>query len=142
MKAKFSSLFTLLLTIVLSFCFFSCKLTGEADASLISSTNTQVVIKVEKVYGETSLLSAMESLQEKGELTFKTSGTMLSELNGVANPADFSSCWMLYTSDAEMSNQAWGTLEYNGKVLGSAILGADSLVIAEGEIYVWFYQTF
>ena len=140
MKRKLYSFFTLLLT--LSLCFFSCKLTGEAVVSVENSTPTQIVIKVEKVYGNTTLFDAMETLQKQGELTFKRSGTMLSELNGVANPIDFSACWLLYTSDREMSNDAWGTIDYNGETLGSAILGADSLLVLEGEIYVWQYQTF
>ena len=127
---------------MLSLCFFSCKLTGEAVVSVENSTPTQIVIKVEKVYSNTTLFDAMETLQKQGELTFKRSGTMLSELNGVANPIDFSACWLLYTSDREMSNDAWGTIDYNGETLGSAILGADSLLVLEGEIYVWEYQTF
>lgn len=142
MKRKLYSFFALLLTLALSLCFFSCKLTGEAVVSVENSTPTQVVIKVEKVYGNTTLFDAMETLQKQGELTFKRSGTMLSELNGVANPIDFSACWMLYTSDREMSNDAWGTIDYNGETLGSAIVGADSLLVLEGEIYVWEYQTF
>ena len=140
MKRKLYSFFTLLL--MLSLCFFSCKLTGEAVVSVENSTPTQIVIKVEKVYSNTTLFDAMETLQKQGELTFKRSGTMLSELNGVANPIDFSACWLLYTSDREMSNDAWGTIDYNGETLGSAILGADSLLVLEGEIYVWEYQTF
>lgn len=142
MKRKFYSFFTLLLAIAFSLCLFSCKLTGEAKVTLVTSTPNQVAIQVEKVYGETTLLNAMETLRKKGELDFKTSGTMISEINGVANPADFSSCWLLYTSDGEMSNDSWGTMDYNGQTLGSAILGADSLPLCEGELYVWSYQTF
>ena len=55
---------------------------------------------------------------------------------------DFSHCWMLYTSDGEMSNAAWGEIEYNGEKLGSAVLGADALPVLEGQVYVWYYQAF
>ena len=49
---------------------------------------------------------------------------------------------MLYTSDAELSNTAWGEVEYNGAKLGGAIVGAGELPVAEGQIYVWSYQGF
>ena len=89
-----------------------------------------------------TVMDCMEFLQAKGEISYKLSGTMVTELNGKANAADFSGCWMLYTSDAEMSNAEWGTVEYEGKTLGSAILGADALTVTAGEIYIWEYVIF
>ena len=92
--------------------------------------------------GEENLMSVMEELQADGLMNFTVQAGMVTSINGKANPADFSSCWMLYTSDAEMSNSAWGEIDYNGEKLGSAVLGADSLPVVEGEVYVWYYQAF
>ena len=33
-------------------------------------------------------------------------------------------------------------IEYNGKTLGSAIVGAEALDVMAGEIYVWEYVAF
>jgi hypothetical protein len=49
---------------------------------------------------------------------------------------------MLYTSDTEMSSAKWGTIEYDGKTLASAIVGADTLTVVSGAVYIWEYQTF
>ena len=106
------------------------------------TTADMVVIRVRKTEGEETLMSVMEELQADGAMNFTVQSGMVTSINGKANPADFSSCWMLYTSDTEMSNTAWGEIDYNGGKLGSAVLGADALPVAEGEIYVWYYQSF
>jgi hypothetical protein len=49
---------------------------------------------------------------------------------------------MLYTSDAENSNSAWGTVEYDGKEYGSAVSGAETLKIKADQLYIWVYQSF
>ena len=84
----------------------------------------------------------MEMLREDGKIEFAISGGMVTEINGKANTADFSSCWMLYTSDAELSNTEWGTVSYEENSYGSAIVGAEALPVVNGEIYVWAYQSF
>ena len=65
---------------------------------------------------------------------------MITSLNGKANTAN--SFWMLYTTDGEMANSEWGTIAFEGLVLGSAVLGAEALTVAVGEYYVWSYQSF
>jgi hypothetical protein len=49
---------------------------------------------------------------------------------------------MLYTSDTDNANTAWGEVEYKGEVYGSAILGAEALTIKEGCLYIWIFQAF
>ena len=49
---------------------------------------------------------------------------------------------MLYTSDAEMSNAEWGTIDYDGKTYASAILGAESLEVSAGNYYILSYVIF
>ena len=67
---------------------------------------------------------------------------MITSINGIENPADYSSCWMLYTSDAENSNAAWGTVEYQGKQYASAVSGAETLKIKPDQLYIWVYKSF
>ena len=70
-----------------------------------------VAIKVTSV-GEVFLLDVMNELQAKGELSFEVDATkMVTSINGKENPADWSACWMLYTSDADFSNETYGTYD-------------------------------
>ena len=143
MKRKLNVLYTLLLTVVMSVCtLVGCNKNGSAKAEIVSKTETMVVIKINETEGFATLLDAMNYLKDEGELTFEMDGTMVSAIEGKANPADFSACWMLYTSHAEMSNTEWGTITYEENTYSSAIVGADSLTIMAGEYYVWSYQTF
>ena len=143
MKRKIYLLFSLLFTVVMSVCMLvACDKEGSAKAEIVSKTDTMVVIKINETEGFATLLDAMTYLKDKGELTFELTGGMVSSIEGKANPADWSACWMLYTSDAEMSNTEWGTITYEGNMYGSAILGAESLTVSVGQYYVWSYDTF
>lgn len=125
-----------------AFGFAACNKGGEVECSLLSSNDTQVVIRVDKTDGNAVLLNAMESLQEKGEITFIMSNGMITGINGVENDVDYNPCWMLYTSDSEMASMEWGSVEYDGLTLGSAIVGAGDLTLVAGAVYVWSYQGF
>ena len=143
MKRKFYSIVTLFLTVVMSVCMFAaCDKEGSAKAEVVSKTDTMVVIKVNETEGFATLLDAMTYLKEEGELSFTVSGGMVSSVEGKENAADWSACWMLYTSDTEMSNKEWGTITYEGNTYGSAILGVESLQVSIGEYYLLSYDTF
>ena len=143
MKRKLYSFFTLIFGFLFSITVFcACGSSGKAQASVVEQSATMVVIQVDKVEEESTLMSVMDMLKEEGELSFTVSSGMITEINGTSNPADFSSCWMLYTSDVELSNNEWGTVEYNGQMLGSAIVGAEALTVCEGEYYIWSFQSF
>ena len=114
----------------------------EKVATVEQVTEDMVAIRVLKVQGEETLIGVMQTLQADGELTFTESGGMIMSINGKANTTDWSACWMLYTSDAELANNAWGEVEYKGEKLGSAIVGANELPVVEGAVYVWSYQGF
>ena len=148
MKRKLLSLFLVTCCLVSA---SACNAQDSVSASFTESVkkagvektaDDMVAIRVLKVDGEENLMSVMEELQTDGLMNFTVQAGMVTSINGKANPADFSSCWMLYTSDAEMSNSAWGEIDYNGEKLGSAVLGADILPVVEGEVYVWYYQSF
>ena len=139
LKRKIVSLLLLLFTV---FCLACCG-GGKAECALVSSTQTRVVISVSETDGRATLLNCMENLCGKEEsFSYKIVGGMVVEINGKANPADYSYCWMLYTSDKDMSNAEWGTMEYDGKTLSSAVVGAEALLVEAGEIYVWEYVKF
>ena len=100
-----------------------------------------VIVADESAAGKT-LLQVMSEKEEDGEFSYKIKDGMIVEINGTENDLDYNPCWMLYTSDQENSNTAWGEYEYNGETLGSASVGADSLIVKSGEVYVWVYQEF
>ena len=142
---------SLLLFIVLCFgtsgCFLLPMTSDDPDAwmeyTIIKSSETRVEIYVSGL-GDWGwkLIDLMERAKADEELTYEISGGMVTSIEGKDNAADFSSCWMLYTSDAEMSNTEWGTIQVGEKTFGSAIVGAEALLLVEGEYYVWDYFTF
>ena len=124
----------------------SLLLTGcKKEPLVIKDSDTYIVIKTteEAMKGKEDMLLVdyMELMREEG-LEFEIRDGMIVSINGIENPADYSSCWMLYTSDAENSNASWGTVEYEGKEYGSAISGAETLKIKANEIYIWVFKSF
>ena len=116
----------------------SCK----SEPLVIKDSETCIVIKGNDDLKDASLITYMEQLKEKGELEFVIENGMITSVNGIENAADYSSCWMLYTSDADNANAAWGIVEYDGAEYGSAILGANELIVKPGCLYIWVYITF
>ena len=113
---------------------------------VIKDSDTYIVIRTtQKAMGEETdmlLIDYMAKLKEKGDLEFSISNGMITSINGIDNPADYSSCWMLYTSDEENANASWGVVEYEGKQYGSAISGAEALKIKPDQLYIWVYKSF
>lgn len=133
---------SLLLVIVAIFSFVCCG-AGKVECETLTITPTRVFFTVKKTDGQATVLDCMEYLTENVDgFSYKIAGGMVTEINGKVNAADFSGCWMLYTSDEELSNNAWGVTAYEGQTLGSAILGAEALVVEVGEIYAWEYTIF
>ena len=121
--------------------------TPEADPETnLVITDDHVIIKItqEALNGEAdmTLMDYMNTLKDNDELEFKVSDGMITSVNGIDNSADYSSCWMLYTSDEDNANKAWGTVEYEGNEYGSAISGAETLVIKADQLYIWVYKSF
>lgn len=120
----------------------ACMAFAACTGSNAGGDENTVVITVVQDYdveGKT-LKDYMDYLVAEDELAYEISDGMIVSLNGKANTAN--SYWMLYTSDEANANTAWGTIEYDGHTYGSATLGAPSLPLAEGAVYVWSYQTF
>ena len=142
MKKIFNTIIAITLLVIV-FSFFGCS---PKEPLVIKESDTYIVINVSNeqmdIKDTTTLVDYMNSLKSDGQLTFEINNGMVSSVNGIDNPSDWSSCWMLYTSDTDNANSAWGTIEYNGNVYGSAILGAESLTIKDGCIYIWVFQSF
>ncbi len=109
----------------------------EEDGELLAAV---VSVKNANLEKGTTLADVMEELKDERTFTYTFSQGMLTELNGKKNGEGY--YWMLYTSDDERANTAWGTYLYEGQALGSATVGAESLPAKDGEVYVWAYQSF
>ena len=139
---KKSLAFLLSLTILAGMLLAGCR----SEPLVIKDSDTYIVVKTtqEAIGKDTDMLliDYMAKLKEKGELEFAISNGMITSINGIENPADYSSCWMLYTSDEENANAAWGVAEYQGKQYGSAVSGAETLKIKPDQLYIWVYKSF
>lgn len=129
-------------------CVFSFAACGDEKPLVVKDSDTCIVItassKQMSITENTTLLDYMNSLKNDNKIEFTTSGSgemiMVASIYDKENAADYSECWMLYTSDADNANSAWGTVEYNGNVYGSAVLGAASLKVKEDCLYIWVYK--
>ena len=144
MKNTTKRLISLFVVLVLA---CSMLLTGcKTEPLVIKDSDTYIVIKPTKESMEGNeemfLIDYMDQLSQEGVLACTIRDGMITSINGIENPADFSSCWMLYTSDVENANTAWGTVEYEGVEYGSAISGAEALKIKPDQLYIWVFQSF
>ena len=137
-KKLVSVLFAALLLLSMTAC--------KSEPLVIKDSDTYIVIKTtrEAIGDKTDMLliDYMAKLKEKGQLEFEIANGMITSINGIENPADYSSCWMLYTSDEELSNSGWGIVDYEGKQYGSAISGAETLPIKADRLYIWVFKSF
>ena len=137
MKRKIVSILLSVLSLV---CTSSCSLTDGVKNFLDKLEGKTDGVAL--AYRMEALIDYMERARLNGGFTYEVKDGMVTSINGKSNTADFSGCWMLYTSDTEFSNTAWGTVEYGEKTLGSAIVGAEELPTKADEIYLWEYCTF
>ena len=126
----------LLVTLFALLCFSACA--KDKDPIVIKETDEFVVINCQTDKTDVTLAEYMNGLSD----IFVIESGMVVSINGLENASDWSFVWMLYTDDEELSNTAWGTVEYKDKVYGSAVLGAERLVVKNGKTYVWVYQGF
>lgn len=137
MKKTLRILVVLVLAVTL-FSLFACT-----DPNVTAQDNLFAFTVDSKDYAVTDGMTVkdyMDKLASDEKVSFAISDGMVTKINDKSNT--FNSYWMLYTDDAEMSNEDWGTYGYNGKTLGSAMLGAEDLVVKDGCTYAWVYTTF
>ena len=140
-KRIFSLLTLLFLLATLLLC--SCQ---KTEPIVVKDSETCIVIRATEDFlnknGEMTLIEYMEALKNDGLLEYTEANKMITSINGIENPANFSHCWMLYTSDSDSSNSAWGIIEYAGVEYGSAVVGASDLKIKPSCLYIWVFQEF
>ena len=139
MKKLFATIITFCLVLSSLFCFTSCKQEFSVKATLITSNEKLVVIKIEEIKGEPTLKHALDSLDKSKFFYSISADGMITSVNGTKNASDWSYYWAIYTSDADFSTTAFGTLNYLGNELGSANLGCNTLPITAGEYYALSY---
>jgi hypothetical protein len=150
MKRSLSFLLSVMMLVVSCIAFSGCLFTRfgpDPDPAgviyTINKTERRVEIYIDELNNENlTLIDVMEQAKQSGELIYEISAGMVTSIEGLSNTPDFQSCWMLYTSDVEMSNVEWGTIMVGKETLGSAIVGAEDLPIIAGGLYVWDYFTF
>lgn len=135
------------LVLVIATLFLALSLTACKEAPLvIKDSDTFIVIKTteKSLEGKDGmmLIDYMAELRNDGKLEFAVTDGMVTSINGQANAADYSICWMLYTSDADFASSAWGTVEYEGVEYGSAVVGAETLELKPDQIYIWVFKSF
>lgn len=126
---------TLLLVVLLAISFAGCK----KPPVVVTESDEYVVINVQGATDNQTLAGYMASLSEYSDI-FTIDNGMVTSINGISNAPDWSACWMLYTNDTEVSDTAY-SIEYKGKIYGSALYGAETLVVKNGKTYIWVYVT-
>ena len=150
MKRKVKSLIFYLLCAILIFSCTACHLGGKTTANLVSVREESVVMSIQETDGEANAFNALESLKEQGKITFEfvdsTYGAYVTSINGKAEMVISSTLnssegytWSFYTSDMEYAYD-YQSIEIDGRVCGLSSLGASSLIVKEGELYVWVYE--
>ena len=134
LSLRLKALAMCLAIIVATLAMASCQKAVTVDS------DTMIIIGCTESDEGKMLIDYMNELKEDEKIDFTVENGMVSSINGVENAADYSSCWMLYTSDEEMANSAWGTVLYNDAEYGSAILGAEKLKIKDGCLYIWAFR--
>lgn len=133
-----------LLTITLSILMLICSIPLFAcyKPSTVTIDGDYVVITVnsKNVSENATLKDYMDYLQKNNEIEYKINNGMMTSINN--KQGNSNQYWMLYTSDTENSNSAWGTCEYNGNTYNSASLGVEQLIVKDGCIYIWYLQSF
>ena len=130
---KFTTILATLM-LLLSLALVGCK----KAPIIVKESDDYVVITATSVEENTTLA---EYMQQSNSDMFVIENGMVVSINGLSNAQDWSACWMLYTDDADVSDTAY-SIEYTGKIYGSALYGAESLTVKSGKTYIWIYQTF
>lgn len=135
MKRVFALMIVLLSVVV---CFSACK---NVDGYPAKDGDTVILTVTQEHDGVTFLIDYMEHVSGSDELSSYVINdgmvVVINDLRAIGNVY-----WMLYTDDAEYSNEAWGTVEVDGVTYYSATLGAEELPVKVGCTYVWYAQAF
>ena len=139
MKGLFKRL-AVVFTCITSCFFVGCK--GVDDDVTPTAYDDAVKIQITATVTDltdTTLEEYMTAMRQDGLIEYTIEYGMVSSINGRAN-AD-GKYWMIYTSDEENSNPDY-CIEYGFARYYSALYGAETLKVKEGDVYVWAYHGF
>ena len=139
MKKTLKLVALLFALLTLTFSLAACK---EGDDGIRKLTDEDKYLLITADENASNLLSLMQEKAAANEFTFTLSGTMVTSINGVENAADWSYCWMVYTTDSDYAVKEYGQVKLGKTVYTSAALGAESLPVEKGEKYLWVYVAF
>ncbi len=122
----------------------ACSRGTASEYTAEVSSEDLVVFTAPEVSADMSVKDYFDGLVEEGLLTYTISGGMVTSINGVSNPADYSYCWMFYSDLTELDgviygNAEWGAYEYGGKTLASCAYGIEEMPVVEGYTYAAVY---
>ncbi len=140
MKKTLKLVALLFALLTLTFSLVACK-GGDDGIRKLTGEDKYLLITVGED-AEGNLLSLMQQKAAEGEFAFTEAGGMITSINGIENPADWSYCWMLYTTDSDYANKQYGQIKLGKTVYTSAALGAEALPVKGGEKYLWVYVAF
>lgn len=128
----------LVLAIALLFAFASCAESGEGTVTLVLATETPTEFEVDigKVDSSKGLVGVLDYLKAEGELDYGITNTFLDYVGEIKNDAATGTYIYIYTSvaaDADVSEYAT-TVEYEGKTLTSAGVGAYEMTLSDGAV--------
>ena len=139
MKRSMANFISFLLFVTL-FAFVGCQGGGETKATVVESSESTLVIRVEEVTGEATLYEVMTALKEDGKLDFVSElssfGQSLVSINGVENAVDWSWYWASYTTDADNGTDV---VNIGGTEWYYSAAGISVLKVKAGESYMFQY---
>ncbi len=98
-----------------------------------------ITAEIENIDGGGTLKDYMDYLVAEDALTYEMKDGMITSIDGKRGGAN--RYWMLYTGDTENANEEY-TCTYREKTYYQANIGAETLVVKDGCVYIWFLQTF
>lgn len=123
----------------------SCGTGGSTPPANEGDTLTVVVagevtveytVQLDKIIGTSGLVSVLDYLEGVGAIDYEIDGTMLTEVGELENDAARGEWIYVYTSvedDIDVSQYAM-TVEYDGKTLTSAGVGATDMTIEKDAV--------
>lgn len=128
----------LVLAVALIFALASCGGSSEGTVTLVigTETPTEFEVDVTDVDASKGLIGVLEYLKGEGKLDFGITGTYLDYVGEIKNDAATGTYIYIYTSvaaDADVSEYAT-TVEYGGKTLTSAGVGAYEMTLSDGAV--------
>lgn len=88
------------------------------------------------------LVDYLNVLVEKEFLTYNAPGGFIDTINELKADGTKGEYWLIYTDDAENSNESWGKTEIDGKTYLSAKFGINDMPLKEGKTYVFMISKF